>query len=134
MTLLNGCNDDTKALGPHMERLLLSAALVEFLTGRAIKDVFEVLQISTVRQKFINTIHSTQKERMEEYVTTLNKLKINTYTELMLKKNGKNNIHFADEIQKNELICLRMLYSMFAADQECDIYCLYWLSKIWLAL
>ena len=159
MTLLNACNDDAKALAPRMERFLLSASLVVFLTGGAIKDVFEVLQIPTVRQRFINAIPETQKERMEEYVATLNelddvkkdsvtnktdkvsgildrlnKLKINTYTELMLKKDGKDNINLVDEIQKNQLICLRMPDSMFATDQERDIYCLYWLSKIWLAL
>ncbi len=144
---------------PDSMLFLLSAALVVFLTGGAIKDVFEVLQIPAKRQRFIDKIPAKQRERMEEYVATLNelddvkkdsvtnktdkvsgildrlnKLKINTYTELMLKKDGKDNINLVDEIQKNQLICLRMPDSMFATDQERDIYCLYWLSKIWLAV
>ncbi|MDE5977986.1 MAG: hypothetical protein K2G70_05935, partial [Turicibacter sp.] len=160
MTLLNACNDDAKALAPRMERFLLSASLVVFLNGGAIKDVFEVLQVPAKRQRFIDAIPANQLERMEEYITTLNelndmkngevvgnktdkvsgildrlnKLKINTYTELMLKKGGEDNINLVDEIQKNQLICLRMPDSMFATDQERDVYCLYWLSKIWLAL
>lgn len=160
MTLLNACNDDAKALAPRMERFLLSASLVVFLNGGAIKDVFEVLQIPAKRQRFIDAIPASQLERMEEYIATLNelndmkngevvgnktekvsgildrlnKLKINTYTELMLKKGGEDNINLVDEIQKNQLICLRMPDNMFATDQERDIYCLYWLSKIWLAL
>ena len=159
MTLLNSCNDDAKSLQPRMERYLLSASLVVFLQGGAIKDVFEVLQVPSIRRKFIDNVPDIQKESMEEYIITLNelddfkkeiisnktdkisgildrlnKLKINTYTELMLKKDGKDNINLVDEIQKNQLICLRMPDQMFQTDQERDVYCLYWLSKIWLAL
>lgn len=160
MTLLNACNDESKALAPRMERYLLSAALVVFIKNGSIKDVFDVLQIPAKRQRIISEVPSNQSERLDEYISTLNelneikngevignktdkisgildrlnKLKINTYTELMLKQDDKNNINLVQEIQKNQLICLRMPDRMFATDEERDIYCLYWMTKIWLAL
>lgn len=160
MTLLNACNDESKSLAPRMERYLLSAALVVFINNGSIKDVFDVLQIPAKRQRIISEVPVNQSERLEEYISTLNelneikngevignktdkisgildrlnKLKINTYTELMLKQDDKNNINLVQEIQKNQLICLRMPDRMFATDEERDIYCLYWMTKIWLAL
>ncbi|WP_039222538.1 hypothetical protein [Clostridium novyi] len=59
------------------------------------------------------------------------KLKQNTYMELMLKKDCENNINLVDEIQKSQLICIRMPEIMFSTEQEKDIYCTYWLTKIW---
>lgn len=62
------------------------------------------------------------------------KLKQNTYMELMLKKDCSNNINLVEEIQKTQLICIRMPEIMFSTEQEKDIYCTYWLTKIWGAL
>lgn len=64
----------------------------------------------------------------------VNKLKQNTYLELMLKKDCTNNIDLVEEIQKSQLICLRMPEVMFSTETEKDIYATYWLTKIWLAL
>lgn len=54
--------------------------------------------------------------------------------ELMLKMDCKNNIDLVQEIQKNQLICLRMPEIMFSTETEKDIYCTYWITKIWLSL
>lgn len=62
------------------------------------------------------------------------KLKQNTYMELMLKKDCSNNINLVEEIQKSQLVCIRMPEIMFSTEQEKDIYCTYWLTKIWGAL
>lgn len=62
------------------------------------------------------------------------KLKQNTYMELMLKKDCSNNINLVQEMQKAQLICIRMPEIMFSTEQEKDIYCTYWLTKIWGAL
>jgi len=52
----------------------------------------------------------------------------------MLKRNCENNINLVGEMQKSQLICLKMPESMFATEKEKDIYCTYWMTKIWLAL
>lgn len=64
----------------------------------------------------------------------LDTIKSNAYMELMLKKDCKNNINLVDEMQKAQLICLKMPETMFSTDEEKDIYCTYWLTKIWGAL
>lgn len=64
----------------------------------------------------------------------VNKLKSNTYMELMLKKDCSNNINLVEEMQKSQLICIRMPETMFSTETEKDIYCTYWLTKIWGAL
>jgi hypothetical protein len=64
----------------------------------------------------------------------VNKLKRNTYMELMLKHDCSNNINLIDEVQKPQLICLKMPEEMFKTETEKDIFCTYWLTKIWLAL
>lgn len=61
-------------------------------------------------------------------------IKSNTYMELMLKKDCSNNIDLVKEMQKSQLICLRMPETMFSTDEERDVYCNYWLNKIWGAL
>lgn len=67
-------------------------------------------------------------------INRISKLKQNTYMELMLKKDCKDNINLVDEMQKNQLITIRMPEIMFSTEQEKDIYCTYWVTKIWGAL
>jgi hypothetical protein len=43
-------------------------------------------------------------------------------------------VNLVDEIQKNQLVCIRMPQSMFTTDGEKDIYTTYWMTKLWLAL
>lgn len=161
MTLINSVNSDDVALTAKMERYLTSAALVVFINNGSIKDVFNVLQNYKERHKFINKIPKDQIENLEEYseslytlddvdkkgeivgtklnlivgiIDRLNKLKANTYMELMLKKGTENNIDLSEEIQKNQLICIKMPEDMFSTDGERDVYTTYWITKLWLAL
>lgn len=64
----------------------------------------------------------------------LDTIKSNTYMELMLKQDCSKNLNLTKEIQKNQLICLRMPETMFLTDEERDVYCNYWINKIWGAL
>lgn len=64
----------------------------------------------------------------------LDTIKSNTYMELMLKQDCNRNINLVKEMQKSQLICLRMPENMFSTDEERDVYCNYWLNKIWGAL
>jgi len=177
LTLVNSINADDKSLTAKMDRYLESAALIVFISGGPIKDVFATLQNHLVRQEYIDNIPENQKGNLEEYVLSLkeldeeskvreetvdkegnktkvekivitgtrlnkvagiidriNKLKQNTYMELMLKKDCKNNIDLVQEIQENQLICIRMPENMFSTETEKDIYCTYWITKLWLAL
>jgi hypothetical protein len=160
-TLINSVNVDDSQLSARMERYLESASNAVFLLGGPIRDVFTVLQNHQVRHSYLNQIPKAQQENMEEYITALqeldelskdgdligtkihlvsgiidrlNKLKKNTYLEKMLKKDTANNINLVTEMQKNQLICLRMPEVMFSTDGERDIYTTYWLTKIWMAL
>jgi hypothetical protein len=161
LTLVNAINTSDTHFSPKMERYLTSASLVAFINGGSIRDVFQVLMNVEERHKFIAAVPDAQLENMSEYLLSLqelddkdnegsikgtklslivgiidrlNKLKANTYMELMLKRSTKGNINLVEEMQKNQLICIRMPEHMFPTDGERDIYTTYWISKVWLAL
>ncbi|CAH1230601.1 hypothetical protein PAECIP111891_06694 [Paenibacillus allorhizoplanae] len=166
MSLINSINADDTRLSAKMERYLTSAALVVFITGGSIRDVFGVLQDHKARGQFIKRVPASQQENLTEYISSLheldewkegkkeappeivgtkehlitgvidrlNKLKANTYMEAMLKKSTAGNIDLVKELQKPQLICLRMPETMFGTDGERDIYTTYWITKLWLAL
>lgn len=161
MTLVNSINHDDVTLTAKMERYLTSASLVVFINNGSIKDVFDVLQNHIIRRKFINKVPEAQMENMEEYINALytldeydkegnlvdskinlivgiidrlNKLKANTYMEMMLKVNTDHNFDLVEEVQKNQLICLQMPEDMFSTDGERDVYTTYWITKLWLVL
>lgn len=162
MDLLNAVNTEDKRLAPKMERYLESAANVTFLSGGSIRDVFSVLTNHNARASYIHKIPKEQDENLTEYVDSLRelderdnksgiivgtklsavvgiidrltKLKHNPYMELMLKKPTQGNIDLVTEMEKNQLICIKMPEDMFNTDTERDIYTTYWISKVWLAL
>lgn len=172
MSLVNSINSDDTKLSAKMERYLTSGALVVFVIGGSIRDVFSVLQDHKARHEFIKKVPLAQKDNLEEYITNLyeldeykdikigegkekrtvselcgtkdhlitgvidrlNKLKTNTYMEAMLKKSTVGNIDLVKEMQKSQLICLRMPETMFGPDGERDVYTTYWMTKIWMGL
>jgi hypothetical protein len=76
----------------------------------------------------------TKISYIQGILNRLDTIKSNTYMELMLKKDCNENINLVDEMQKSQLICLKMPETMFSTDEERDVYCNYWLNKIWGAL
>lgn len=160
--LINSINSGDKVLTSKMERYLTSAALVTFISNGSINDVFKVLQNHKIRKIFINKVPKVQYQYIDEYleylteldeyesktnkvistrlhlitgiIDRLNKLKDNPYMELMLNKSTNNNIDLVKEMQKNQVICLKMPEDMFSTDSERDVYCTYWITKIWLTL
>jgi hypothetical protein len=160
-TLVNSINSDDTALSSRMNRYLTSAALVVFLSGGPIRDVFGVLQQHMLRINYLRKVPADQYENMEEYmgymqeldehdkdgnlrgtklhlvegiISRLNKLKDNPYIEMMLKKDTSKNVNLVEELQRNQLICIKMPETMFSTDNERDIYTTYWMTKIYLAL
>lgn len=161
LTLIDSVNDDDRDLKAKMNKYLTASALIVFVSNGSIKDVFQVLQNYKVRSQYISAVPKQQFTNMEEYIDVLKelddvkngevvgskyntaiggimdrigKLKQNTYTELMLKKDCKNNFNLIEEIQRNQIICFRMPEHMFSTQSEKDAYCTYWMTKIWLAL
>lgn len=161
MTLINATQGGDEDLRARMERYLGSAALVVGINRGAVKDVFAVLQNHEVRKQYIDMIPSNQLENLVEYVQYLNelddiskdgevkgtklsavqgilnrinKLKENAYLEMMLKKDCSSNFNLVDEMQKGQLICLKMPERMFLTEQEKDTYATYWMTKVWGAL
>lgn len=161
-TLINSVNTSDAPLTPKMSRYLECASVVVFLSGGAVRDVFDTLQDHRTRAQWIKKVPGNLKERMSKFIYSLeeldevdrktgdpvgthhsyivgvidrlNKLEANPYMERMLEKGTEGNINLTDEIQKNQLICIKMPGKMFSTDGERDPYCLYWLTKIWLAL
>jgi hypothetical protein len=66
-------------------------------------------------------------------IDRLNILKRNAHMELMLKKDTSKNFDLSHEMQKNQLIVIKMPETMFTTKGEKDVYTLFWLSKLWLA-
>ncbi|MFT9496833.1 hypothetical protein [Anaerosolibacter sp.] len=79
-------------------------------------------------------VSGTRTTYVQGILNRVNKLKQNTYMELMLKKDCSDNINLIDEMQKAQLICIKMPEIMFSTEMEKDIYATYWLTKIWGAL
>jgi len=160
MTLVDSINSDDANFTARMGRYFEAASLAVFLSNGSIKDVFAVLMNHNIRHEFIKKIPPTQRENMKEYIDylieldaiekgvlvgtrthlitgaidRLQKLKVNAYLELMLKKGSKGNINLVNEMQKNQLIVIKMPQRMFLTDNEKDVYVTYWLTKIWLSL
>lgn len=86
--------------------------------------------ITTIVPKLVGT----KDHLITGVIDRLNKLKANTYMEAMLKKSTAGNIDLVKEMQKNQLIVLKMPETMFSTDGERDIYTTYWMTKLWLAL
>ncbi|QVY63010.1 hypothetical protein [Cytobacillus gottheilii] len=161
ITLVNSINTDDTPLSARMNRYLTSAALTVFISGGSIRDVFGVLQRHELRYKYLAQVPSDQHENMAEYIeymrelddcnkegavvgtklhlvegiiSRLNRLKDNAYLEMMLKKDTADNVNLVDELQRNQLICIKMPETMFSTDDERDVYATYWMTKLYLAL
>lgn len=162
MTLVNSLQGEGTDLQARMERYLEAASIIVFINNGPIRDVMAVLQRDKERMDYIRKIADNQKENTQEYVEALeelneydkktgevigtkissvqgilnrmNKLKQNTYMELMLKRDCKNNFDLTKEIQKPQAIFIKMPDNMFSTETEKDIYATYWLTKLWAAL
>src|SRR5690606_15926722 len=161
MTLINSINADETKLTAKMQRYLTAAALVTFINNGSIRDLFECLQDHETRHKLIGAVPKSQQGNLKKYIQflseiddydnkgnlkgtkdsyvvgiidRLNQLEANAYMEKMIDTTTKNNINLVDEMQKNQLICIRMPSDMFTTDGERDVYTTYWSTKIWLAL
>jgi hypothetical protein len=162
LTLIDSINADGTKLTAKMQRYLSSAALVTFIGGGSIREMFDCLQDHEVRRRLISAVPLMQRENLQKYIRSLeelneynkageivigtketyiygiidrlNQLEQNAYLEKMLDKGTAGNIDLTKEMQKNQLICIRMPSDMFGTDSERDVYTTYWSTKIWLAL
>lgn len=161
LTLVNSINAEETKLSAKMQRYLVSAALVTFISGGSIRDMFYCLQDHETRARLIQTVPTAQKENLKKYIRwlgelddcdkvgnvigtketyvvgiidRLNQLEQNAYMEKMLDKGISGNVDLVKEMQKNQLICIRMPSDMFSTDSERDVYTTYWSTKIWLTL
>jgi hypothetical protein len=160
LALINAINVDESRLSPKMERYLEAAALTVFINNGSIRDVFAVLQNVSKRHDYLRKVPAGQHEFMSEYMESLRELddvkdgeivgtrlqlivgiidrlsvlKRNTQMELMLKQSMDHNVDLVEEMQRNQVICIRMPESKFPTQGERDICTTYWITKIWLAL
>lgn len=99
-----------------------------------ITTLYELDETAVNKETKEEEIVGTRYSRIDGIIDRLNKLKANPYMEQMLKKDTINNINLVNEMQKSQIINIKMPESMFATDNEKDIYATYWITKIWLAL
>jgi len=160
LALINSINAEDSSLSPKMERYLSSASLVVFNSLGSINDVFNVLQDHVARHRFIKKVPDSQYEFLSEYIRNLseldetdkegfvigtksnlvvgivdrlNILKRNAQMELMLKKDTKKNVNMCEEMQKPQLIVIKMPETAFPTEGEKDICTTYWITKIWMS-
>lgn len=149
----------TSPLEPRMLRYLKASAIICFYQNESTGCVLDILEDHLERQKYVDNVKNVEElkkvtrtlDEINEYGKNgeitgtklsyvqgiLNRADIirsNTYMEVMLDKNIDKNINFIEEMQKNQLINLKIPENMFKTDIERDIYCLYYLVKIWGAL
>ncbi len=164
IALINSINDSNTAndsrLSPRMGRYLEAACLVVYASRGAIKDVFEVLTDHNIRHDYIKKSPIDLDVYLHKYIEVLKELdhfdkgvligtKVNlvigildrlailnrnTYMELMLQQDVKNNVNLVEEFQKNQLIIVEIPEIMFSTQEEKDVMVTYWATKIWYAL
>jgi hypothetical protein len=109
--------------------------LEEYMNNLEELDEYKDVKTKVGKDTIVESVLCGTKDHLiTGVIDRLNKLKANTWMEQMLKKSTAGNIDLVQEIQKNQLICLKMPETMFQTDGERDIYTTYWLAKIWLAL
>lgn len=162
LNLIDCINESDKNLSAKMDRYLEASANIVFLNYGSVGDVYNVLRNHKTRQEFINRIPSELEVYFAEYIDTLNelneysknkediigtkllpiagildrfnRLRKNTAMEIMLKKDCKNNINLLQEIQKPQVIFIKMPERRYKTSQEKDFLTTYWLSKLWQSL
>lgn len=161
LTLIDSINDPSKNLSAKMDRYLEASANIVFVSRGSLGDVYNVLKNHNARLNFINKIPTELEQYLDEYVETLdeinqygkdkevigtkltpivgildrfNRLKKNTAMEIMLKKDCRNNVNLLDEIQKPQIISIKMPERRYKTSQEKDFLTTYWISKLWQSL
>ncbi|KZL88740.1 hypothetical protein [Clostridium magnum] len=130
-------NDVFKVLKQHVLRheyikkipLELKDTMEEY-----IDELLEIDEWSKATKDTPAEVIGTKQGHISAILSRVHRLKQNAYIEMMLKRSSDNNINLIDEIQKGKLICIRMYDSMFATQQQKDIYVCYWITKVWGAL
>lgn len=104
------------------------------MLGKYISMLEELDEWSKATKDNPAEVTGTKISFIQGILNRVNKLNKNTYIEMMLEKDCKDNINLIEEMQKGKLITIKMPETMFNTEEEKDIYCTYWLTKIWGAL
>lgn len=99
-----------------------------------VEELLEIDEWSKATKDNPAEVIGTKQGHISAILSRVHRLKQNTYIEMMLKKSIDNNINLIDKMQGGKLICIRMYDSMFATQQQKDIYVCYWVTKVWGAL
>lgn len=130
-------NDVFKVLKQHVLRheyiekipVKLKETMEEYIS-----ELLEIDEWSKATKDSPAEVTGTKQGHISAILSRIHRLKQNAYIEMMLKKETDNNINLINEIQQGKLICIRMYDSMFATQQQKDIYVCYWITKVWGAL
>lgn len=130
-------NDVFKVLKDHVLRHKYVGLIPLELKDTMDEYVMELLEIdewSKATKDNPTEVIGTKQGHISAILSRVHRLKQNAYIEMMLKKSTDGNINLINEMQKGKLILIRMYDSMFATQQQKDIYVCYWITKVWGAL
>jgi hypothetical protein len=99
-----------------------------------LNDYKEVQIKERNKKETILQLSGTKDHLITGIIDRLYRLKANAYMEEMLKRSTENNVDLSKEIQKPQLICIKMPESKFKTKGEKDICTTYWITKLWGAL
>jgi hypothetical protein len=137
--LSNGCFKDIfEILQDHVLRQEYINKVPEqhmYYMSKHIRALKELDEVKFDPKSNTNTIVGTKyNPAISGILDRIDALQANTYMEMMLEKDTKDNFNLIDEMQKPQIICFRMPDHMFKTKPETDAYTTYWMSKIWYAL
>lgn len=99
-----------------------------------VEELLEIDEWSKATKDNPAEVIGTRQGHISAILSRIHRLKQNSYIEMMLKRSTDNNVNLIEEMQQGKLICIKMYDSMFATQQQKDIYVCYWITKIWGAL
>lgn len=129
--------DIFEVLQDHVVRYRYINSVPEKFKGKTekyINRLYELDDYSKATKDNPAELIGTKINLIQGILNRINKLNENAYVETMLSKSCENNIDLFNEMQKAQLICIKIPEIMFQTEEEKDIYCTYWLTKIWAAL
>ena len=127
-------NDVFKVLKNHVlrhEYIERIPADIKDTMEEYIAELLEIDEWSKATKDNPAEVIGTKQGHISAILSRVHRLKQNAYIEMMLKKSTDNNVNLIEETQKGKLICIRMYDSMFATQQQKDIYVCYWITKVW---
>jgi len=124
-----------------LQNHIIRAKFIESIPTTQIENLQEYVEnlqeldewSKVTKENPVSEVCGTHTSYISGVIDRVDKLKSNTYMEMMLKRNTENNINLLDEMEKNQVIFIKMPEAAFPTTDERDIMTTYWITKIWMS-